>query len=67
MNVVWGIRWDRGQARRRAASAPARALIVALHQIFPPARLNGSTLDLLCGVSGRQRAEVEPVGLEGDR
>jgi hypothetical protein len=84
MNVVWGIRWDRGLDRRgrapsggagltlpapsssaRAASPPARAVNVrSPSQLFPPARLSGLILDLLRGVSGRQRAGVEPMSWE---
>jgi serine protease AprX len=54
-----------GRVDVAAALAAATPDPVAVRQIFPPARLNGSILYLLRGVSGRRQAEVEPVSPEG--
>jgi hypothetical protein len=72
VNVVWGIRWDRGDDRGRALLAlavrtrplgPAAAL--ALRQSLPPAPFHGLIPRLLRGVSGRRQAGVESITAGG--
>jgi len=74
MNGVWGIRWARGDRRRRALLAlalavravPARAGVPdAVPRTFPPTELRGAILHLLRGVSGRRQVELAPASRGG--